>query len=1295
MSDLSEQLIREFIDSIADVKLESKEKIEVWTPNNSLYRLKIDEFEYDYHPDELFLIGDSFLADRGLVRHHKDSADNLYNNGIHQIVSQGFKVEKRVMNERNATQEDKDIEYIDCEVSFTNVELLPPSTVQYSTGKSIILYPRVALEREKVYSGLLMISCEIRATARLRNGNTISRVDQVKNFRIARMPIVKGSILCNTYGKSAEALAKLGEDPADPGGYFIIQGNEYISDCSENIVMNQPTIFINKGYENYLAYCVFISKPGDTYQNSEQLRINFYNNFTLYFEVANKDLKEQEIPFYLVFRIMGWGNDKDMFDHIVCDYDDVTNKRVMNLLVKSMEAKYVNYDAKNTYNQIDAIKAIIATLPRERYKHLDLANKPENYQQLVNDIMKVFDVHCLPHIGTTAEYRQDKLRFMALLVRKLLLCYLEQIPQTDRDSYRNKRIHAVGENYAKAIKTYFNQTVVLPIKRRIIKDFKNASFSQVNLPNIVTQSIYADEFERLIVKTINAGNRATMMLKKRSLINRMAAQPLGRRNQMDTLATLRQVSATSSSIENAKQSERAAEMRRVHMSFLGYICCVHSTPEGEKVGINKQLAIFATIAPGSSSEVLKQILKKDPLLLRLDSLTPFMIARNHFSRVFVNGDWIGCVQDSCKFIEKYKKLRRNLAIHPYTTIYWDNTQDEVMFWVDVGRLTRPLMIVYNKERDPEAFASKTINDTKSKKSKNNGAAKPKKSIKGGTESFEQGVAITRRDIEDLYCNRKTINDLVREQKIEFITPEEQENCYVCPSMQRLKEDKNNPLKEYTHCDIPQAILSLTALSSPFAHHNQTTRLTYQTSQVKQTCGYYALNWPHRMDKETFLQYINEMPLIRTYANKYIFPNGCNVMMAIMCCAFAQEDSLVMNKAAVDRGLFYGCKFTNYKAELEQKEELGNPDAAKTADLKSANYSKLVEGIVPKGSVVKPDDVIIGKYVALQKNKDEKFSYSDRSIIYKGTEDAIVHQRITDRNDDDELFAKVALRKLRKIIKGDKMSSRAGQKGICALLMREEDLPFTKDGMRPMVIFNSLGMPSRMTISTYLEVLMGNLCAHKGVNADCSIFKENNIDIIADELEKCGMHRYGYERMYHGITGEYIDSLIFYGPTYYQRLQKFVADTEYSVRHPATDAITMQPSDGGRGTGGGLKIGEMEKDVLVSHGIAAVINEKFYSHSDGYTEYICRCGKAAIVNHKDKLYKCNYCRDNADIAAVPTSWASKLFTQELESANIGIRRVPKPFQFEVFDTPERAHTRREIRIDHLEALEDIDEEEKKE
>jgi len=253
------------------------------------------------------------------------------------------------------------------------------------------------------------------------------------------------------------------------------------------------------------------------------------------------------------------------------------------------------------------------------------------------------------------------------------------------------------------------------------------------------------------------------------------------------------------------------------------------------------------------------------------------------------------------------------------------------------------------------------------------------------------------------------------------------------------------------------------------------------------------------------------------------------------------------------------------------------------------------------------------------------------------------------------------------------SSRAGQKGTRGLSLRDSDMPSTEDGIKPSIIINPHGIPSRMTIGQLIESQVGTLCAEKGTHIDATIFKKIDIESIALELKNMGLDRYGYRRLFNGITGEYIDAEIFIGPTYYQRLQKFTIDTQYAISSGPSDAITLQPLIG-KSSGGGLRIGEMERDCIVSHGASKFLAEKFFDHSDGYKEYVCRCGKTAVVNIAQGIYKCSYCKDDADIACYDAAWSSKLFIQEINSMNIGTRRYPEPFTYsrlcgEIFDTIE--------------------------
>lgn len=1215
--------------------------------NSGSALIEFKDFDTSMNSDDLYLVGDSFLDEKTLIGHHLESANKFYTEGIKQIITDGFSIQREITNINQNIEENKSIKRIFCEVKFTDIQLQKPTTILYNSSREEILMPQTALMYDKTYSGTLYVSGKIKAIAEKHDGTIIEREDVINNFSMAKVPIIKNSIKCNTYDKSKEALMHLKEDPTDPGGYFIVK-SEWAVDCTESTSFNQEKIYINAGYNKSLVRLDYLSKPGDGYQNSDMVIIILNNNDTLTIEVSRDKLMKVPIPFFLLFRALGWSTDKELIDWIVLDPEASANQDILTIITNVINSK-ATQQYRNIYSQDAALRAIVEMVPPEKYKYLDLENHKENYALAYADLLRIFDTYMLTHIGLGSDSRHNKLKFLALLIRKLLLVHTKSIPETDRDNYVIKRIHAAGDNYAKTFKTMVNYAVAIPIKKNIGTYFGSTSFSQVNLASMVKNSITTSELEKSIVQTIISGNKSTLKVRNKQVTNRFMAQQLNRKNQLNMYATMRQVSSTSA--DSAKQSERAQEMRRVHPSAIGYICLAHSPTEGEKVGINKQLTIFTTIAPSSSSKVLELKILSDPDVIPEAKPTPQEIYRNMYSRIYVNGHLIGYTKDSMSLVTKYRNKRRCLEIHPYTTIYWDNTQDEIRFFVDTGRLTRPLMIVYNNKRDSHI-------------------------AKIGKKEFHQGLAITQEDINQLYQKKKGIYDLVKEQKVEFITPEEQQNCLLAPSYAELMQNKNNELLEYTHCDIPQALMGITALTAPFGNHNQAPRVTYQTSQSKQTCGFYAGNWPFRIDKETFLQYVSEMPLVKTALNKYIFPNGNNCMVAMMIyLGYNQEDSVIINKASVERGLFDGSKFTFEKIELEQKEIIGMPDLTKTKDIKYANYKNLNDkGFIERGTHVKEDDVLISKYMPIPKGsgKETKSIYTDRSLIYRETEEAIVQNVVDGRNDDETRFVKVGLRKFRPVKIGDKVSSRAGQKGICAILLQESDMPTTINGIRPDIIFNPHGLPSRMTCSQLLESLISKVCAIRGTYFDGTMFKSTDIESYAEVLEKYGMNRYGKERMIHGITGEYIDAMIFFGPTYYQRLQKFVLDAEYSVRHALTDALTAQPLDG-QASSGGLRIGEMEKDVLCTHGSSRFLREKFFDHSDGYTEYICRCGRPAIVNHSKQIYICRACKDNADIVAVPGSWSSKLMMQELMACNIDIKRVPRSFTFPMDDNENQEHT----------------------
>jgi DNA-directed RNA polymerase II subunit RPB2 len=203
----------------------------------------------------------------------------------------------------------------------------------------------------------------------------------------------------------------------------------------------------------------------------------------------------------------------------------------------------------------------------------------------------------------------------------------------------------------------------------------------------------------------------------------------------------------------------------------------------------------------------------------------------------------------------------------------------------------------------------------------------------------------------------------------------------------------------------------------------------------------------------------------------------------------------------------------------------------------------------------------------------------------------------------------------------------------------------------------------MTINQLLEANIAKICAMLGVFADATIFSKLEFSSIGEALESLGFNYNGTEPMYCGMTGRWIDTDIFISPCFYQRLQKFAEDSMYSINSGPTDVLTRQSLEG-KSNQGGLRIGEMEKDCMFSSSQTRFAAEKLLKSSDSFDIYVCRlCGKRAVVNEKKEIVLCKICKDDADITKIHTTWSSKLFLQELESMNVGVRLKPKAFQYE--------------------------------
>jgi len=662
----------------------------------------------------------------------------------------------------------------------------------------------------------------------------------------------------------------------------------------------------------------------------------------------------------------------------------------------------------------------------------------------------------------------------------------------------------------------------------------------------------------------------------------------------------------------------------LHNTSWGYIC-PSETPEGQAVGIVKNLSSQCEVTLSRSSDTIKNYINDDILLLTKIDLYNFN--KMKYTKIIINGDWLGYIQNTNKIIDTLKKLRKNGCIHPHTSIYWDINVNILYIYTDGGRPIRPLIIV----KDNQSMYTKEVHEK----------------IKD----------------DNIEWNDLIVNILNEGNSfLEYIDPYEINNCLVSMDLTIDKDDK----KKYTHTEIhPSLILGALASCIPFPHHNQAPRNTYQSAMGKQALGVHCTNYNTRFDTFSHVLSYPQKPIIETKMMKYLntdkLPNGINVIVAIATYSgYNQEDSIIFNKAAIDRGLFTSTFYRTYKDEEKknqlsgEEEKFCRPDKSKLLFPKPYNYTKLNDdGFVPKNTFVSDSDILIGKVVPL---KDDNYNYKDNSTSLRKNENGFVDGNYITTNSDGYRICKLRIRSFRFPEIGDKFSSRHGQKGTVGMIYNPEDMPFTSDGIIPDIIINPHAIPSRMTIAQLIECILGKVCCHTGNIGDGTAFNKVNVENIAKMLQNSGHEKYGNETLYNGFTGEQLHTQIFMGPTYYQRLKHMSGDKIHSRSSGPIVTMTRQPAEG-RSSHGGLRFGEMERDCMIAHGTSNFLKERMMDVSDKYHIFVCcKCNLPAVANPNECIYECKNCNNYNDFKRINLPYSCKLLMQELQSMNIAPRFI---------------------------------------
>jgi DNA-directed RNA polymerase beta subunit len=443
---------------------------------------------------------------------------------------------------------------------------------------------------------------------------------------------------------------------------------------------------------------------------------------------------------------------------------------------------------------------------------------------------------------------------------------------------------------------------------------------------------------------------------------------------------------------------------------------------------------------------------------------------------------------------------------------------------------------------------------------------------------------------------------------------------------------------------------------------------------KQAMGMYALNFRDRYDALSHLLCYPQVPFVSPFMSRFYgaqaMPSGQNIVVAIMTyTGYNQEDSIMINRGSLDRGLFRSIFYRTYKDEERKNQSSGEeerfvkPDPAMTKQMKNANYAKLDEtGFVPENTYVDTDDILIGKYVPLRVPTGMVIPagakrFRDVSRTMRNNETGWVDRIFKNRNGEGYSFAKVRVRQDRIPEIGDKFSSRHGQKGTCGMILDPEDMPTTASGLVPDIIINPHAIPSRMTIAQLLETLLGKMGRELGCLGDGSPFNNVTLEgltkIMRDDL---GLEPAGNEVLYNGFTGRQMETSIFMGPCFYQRLRHCSADKMHSRSSGPLVMLTRQPAEG-RAREGGLRFGEMERDCVAAHGITEFTKERFMECSDLFRCWSCQdCGLIAVVNPKEGIWSCKGCGNTTNFSAIEIPYAYKLLLQELETMCISSRII---------------------------------------
>ena len=1094
----------------------------------------------------------NFFKEKGLVRQHLDSYNEFIDHGLQEVVDEIGEIPVEIPENPY-------------KVKLGQIWVIDPQsriTGPYATevdGTKHEIYPMEARLRNLAYAAPIALEMTPIIDGREQDTELVF---------IGNIPVMLKSKLCFLSQLSKDELVGAGEDPDDPGGYFVVNGSERVIVAMEDLAPNRIIVDIDeKGSKPVYQAKIFSTTVGFR----ARIELKYKGDGVIYVTMPGVPT---EVPFVVIMRALNLEKDIDIAETVTLD------KELQSQLNGSFE-KAIGVDTSS-----EALLFI-----GNRVAH----GQVEEYR--LQKAETALDKNFLPHLGRTKRNRKEKSIFLGEMAYRVLQVSMGNRKIDDKDHFKNKRLRLAGPLLADLFRVAF---------RNLTRDIKyqleriGVKGPIITVSAAIRPGIITERFQHALA-TGNWGRGRVGI-----------TQLLDRTNYISTISHLRRLQSPLS------RSQPNFEARDLHPTHWGRLC-PNETPEGSNCGLVKNLALSASISVGVNPEKIKQLLFE---MGTIPAYEATLDLRLQGAKVFVDGNIIGYCESPQEIVKSFREKRRASEISTEANITYfsklKNEGEEVHANCDQGRVRRPLIIV------------------------------------------ENGIPKLKSEhIEKIALGEWNWEDLIKNGLVEYIDAEEEENAHIALSLDKV-------IPKNSHVEIATyTILGICASTIPYPEHNQSPRNSYQSAMAKQALGVYSTNFNNRVDSRSHILHYPQMPLVETELMEVIGykqrPTGQNCVVAVLSFeGYNMEDAIVFNKASIERGLARSTFYRIYEGECRQylgglKDKFTVPEPG-TRGYRGEQYYRLLEpdGIISLESAVVGGDVLIGRISPprfLEEYKEFEVkgpSMRDTSSDMRPSETGIVDGIFITASSQGSKLVKVKVRDQRIPELGDKFASRHGQKGVIGLIVPQEDMPFTDQGIVPDLIINPHAIPSRMTIGQFIESLAGKAAAARGKPADGTPFANESPSEIRKNLVKLGYSHTGSEVFYNGTTGEKFVADIFVGIVYYQKLHHMVADKVHARARGQVQMLTRQPTEG-RARGGGLRFGEMERDCLIGHGASMLLRDRLLEESDKYTLYVCEnCGQIAYFDMKQRKYTCKICDERARVSPVIISYAFKLLLQELQS-----------------------------------------------